>query len=296
MSGGRATGSQQHENTTTDAALLALHLTHREATLLFAMAARHGATDSQIAHALRQGLPHLSDPDYFQDTSAGQQSEEKTDKDKGKHAAHKGKKKRKTVQAAQPQLPWLAFAAALQLPADAFAAQLQLPADAFAAALGAIPANDWWRTWAADRTIVLRMTSKSVKNAVDKLRPPAIVRLSRTFLDTVVCCKRGRLLHILTELEKMTSRCRITILDLENCGMSDQDAERLAGVLAQCPALAFLDLSYNCIGPPGAESLAGVLAQCPAQAHLDLSFNVIDAAGAGRLRASWRGQASCLLL
>jgi alkylhydroperoxidase/carboxymuconolactone decarboxylase family protein YurZ len=53
-----------------DAALLALLLTHREATLLFAMAARSGATDSQIADALRQGLPHLSDPDYFQDTSA----------------------------------------------------------------------------------------------------------------------------------------------------------------------------------------------------------------------------------
>ncbi len=170
MSGGKACGSKQHEHTAGDAALLALHITHREATLLSAMAARHGATDSQIADALRQGLPHLSDPDYLQDTSAGQQSEEKTEKDKGKHAEHQGKKRRKTVQAAQLQLPWLA-------------------ADAFAAALGAIPANDWWRTWAADRTAMLRMTSKPVKNAVDKLRPPAIMRLSRTFLDTVVCCE-----------------------------------------------------------------------------------------------------------
>jgi len=188
MSGGKASGSKQHEHedTAADAALLALHLTHREATLLFAMAANRGATDSQIADALRQGLPHLSDPDYLQDTSAGQQSEEKKDKHKGKHAAHQGKKKRKTVQAARLQLPWLA-------------------ADAFAAALGAIPANDWWRTWAAGRTVMLRMTSKPVKNAVDKLRPPAIVRLSRAFLDAVVCCKRERLLHILTELEKMTS-------------------------------------------------------------------------------------------
>jgi hypothetical protein len=158
--------------------------------------------------------PHFSDPDYLQDTSAGQQSEEKTDKDKVKHAEHQGKKKRKTVQAAQLQLPWLA-------------------ADAFAAALGAIPANDWWRTWPADRTIMLRMTSKPVKNAGDKLCPSAIVRLSRGFLDNVVCCKRERLLRILTELEKTTSRCRITILDLDKCGivMSGQDAGRLAGVL-----------------------------------------------------------------
>ena len=264
MSGGKASGSKQHERTAADAALLALHLTHREATLLFAMAARRGATDSQVADALRQGLPHLCDPDYLQDTSAGQQSEEKTDKDKGKRGARQGKKKRKTVQAAQPQLPWLA-------------------ADAFAAALGAIPANDWWRTWAADRTNMLRMTSKPVKNAVDKLRPPAIVRLSRAFLDTVVCCKRGRLLHILTELEKMTSRCRITILALENCGIGGQDAERLAGVLAQCPALSELFLKGNQLGADGAGRLAGVLAQCPALSDLDLGYNQIGDQGAGRL-------------
>jgi hypothetical protein len=235
LSGGKASGSKQHEDedTAADAALLALHLTHREATLLFAMAARRGATDSQIADALRQAFPHLSDPDYLQDTGAGQQSEEKTDKDNGKHAAHQGKKRRTTVQAALPQPPWLA-------------------ADAFAAALGAIPANDWWRTWAAGRTIMLRMTSKPVKNAVDKLRPPAIVRLSRAFLANEVCCKRERLLHILTALEKMTSRCRITILDLKNCGMSGQDAGRLAGVLAQRPALSELYLKGNQLGAQGA--------------------------------------------
>ena len=44
----------------------------------------------------------------------------------------------------------------------------------------------------------------------------------------------------------------------------------------------------------GAESLAGVLAQCTALAHLDLRVNGIDAGGG--LRASWRGQASGLLL
>ena len=73
---------------------------------------------------------------------------------------------------------------------------------------------------------MLRMASKRVKNAVDKLRPPAIVRLSRPFLDNVVCCKRGRL-QILKDVDKMTSQCSITILDLENCG------GRLAGLLTQ---------------------------------------------------------------
>jgi hypothetical protein len=71
-------GSKQQEYTAADAALLALHLTHREATLLFTMAARRGATDLLISDALREGLPHQSDPDYRQDTSAGLQPENKT--------------------------------------------------------------------------------------------------------------------------------------------------------------------------------------------------------------------------
>ena len=42
--------------------LLALLHTKREATRLFMMAARQGATDAQIVDALRLGLPHLTDP------------------------------------------------------------------------------------------------------------------------------------------------------------------------------------------------------------------------------------------
>ena len=143
---------------------------------------------------------------------------------------------------------------------------------------------------------MLRMTSKLVKSAADKLRPPAIVRVSRAFLDNVVCCKRERLLHILTELEKMTSRCCITMLDLENCGMSGQDAGRLSGVLAQCPALSTLALDGNQIGEYGARMLPGVLPQCPALSTLTLEDNQIGDQGAGRLRAVWSGEPIHLVL
>ena len=65
------------------------------------MAVRHGVTESQIAGAVHEGLPHLSDPSgYLQDSSAGHQSEEERDKGKGKHADYQGKKKRITIQAA----------------------------------------------------------------------------------------------------------------------------------------------------------------------------------------------------
>ena len=112
----------------------------------------------------------------------------------------------------------------------------------------------------------------------------------------------------------MTARCLITTLELPRCcpEMKGHDAEKLARVLVQCPALAHLDLSDNsdfgaggaerlagvlgqcrelvhlnlngnCIGDPGAECFAGVLGQCRVLAHLDLSYNGIKAAGAGRL-------------
>ena len=48
-----------------------------------------------------------------------------------------------------------------------------LSADApFAAALEAIPPDDWCRTWAAGRTIMLRRTSKRVEEEVDKIINP----------------------------------------------------------------------------------------------------------------------------
>ena len=70
MTNGR---KQRDEDAAADAALLALHLTHTESTLLFVMAARQGFTDAEIAHALRRGLglPHLTDPgDYLEDKVA----------------------------------------------------------------------------------------------------------------------------------------------------------------------------------------------------------------------------------
>ncbi len=59
MSSGKARGKQPRD-AAKDALLQlqALHHSHREATRLFLMAVREGATDAQIADALRQGLPH----------------------------------------------------------------------------------------------------------------------------------------------------------------------------------------------------------------------------------------------
>ena len=179
-----------------------------------------------------------------------------------------------------------------------------LAATAFVAALDAVPAEDWCRTWAAGRTIMLRCTSKKVQEVVDKMRLSAVVRLSRSFWDDT---RNGtadeKLQFVMTQLEVLTTRCRITTLALPECEMNAQDAERLAGVLEQCPALARLDLRGDshdnfpsCLGAEGAQSLGRVLRLCPALTYLNLSYNRIGTVGRERLRASWRGPGSGLFL
>jgi Ran GTPase-activating protein (RanGAP) involved in mRNA processing and transport len=157
------------------------------------------------------------------------------------------------------------------------------------------------------------------------VRLPAVVRLSRSSWDDARNPAAEKLQFVFKQLAALTAQCCISTIKLPRCEMKGQDAERLAGVLAQCPALALLDLSGNSnfgatgaeglagvlgqcrelvhlnlsgnlIGAAGADSLAGVLAQCRALAHLYLRSNQIGAVGAGRLRALWRGQASGLVL
>ena len=122
--------------------LQALHNTHREATRFCLMAASQGATDAQITHALRKGLPHFTDPGSLQDQSFGKQPQGiGIHAEQGKKDYEQKKRTRTTSQATQTQ-------------------PLLLVADTFLAALEAVPAEDWCRTWAPGRTIMLRSTSK----------------------------------------------------------------------------------------------------------------------------------------
>ncbi len=93
---------------------------------------------------------------------------------------------------------------------------------------------------------MLRRTSKRVKETVDKLRLSVVVRLSRIFWDD---SRNGtgeeKLEFVLRQLAALTVWCLITTLALPECDMKGQDAEMLAGVLVQCPALTHLDLIGN---------------------------------------------------
>jgi hypothetical protein len=140
---------------------------------------------------------------------------------------------------------------------------------------------------------MLRRTSKRVKGVVDKMRLPAVVRLSRSFWDdTRNGTAAEKLRIVMRQLAVATARCRISTLELPRCEMNGQDAESLAEVLGQCRELVHLDLSGNQIGDAGTERLAGV-GQCAALTHLDLYDNFIGAVGAERL-AGVLGQCTAL--
>ena len=150
-------------------------------------------------------------------------------------------------------------------------------------ALRAIPADDWRRTWAACRTIMLTMTSKGVKQVVQNMRLPVVIHRA-------TACARHKMWHtrqlvFLRQLEVMADMWRIVTLSLpylssDRCDETGRALAQIlcAAVLQQCPALVQLNLHGNHIGDGGAERLAGVLGQCTTLLHLNLSQNNLGAA------------------
>ncbi len=123
--------------------LQTLHHSHREVTRLYLMAVREGDTDAQIPDVLRQGLPHLTDPVSLHDRHTDKEPEVTGTSDKDKQSPAQTKLQTKRTRKTSQ--------------------------------------DDWSRTWRAGRTIMLRRTSKRIKEVVDKMCLPAVVCLSRSF-------------------------------------------------------------------------------------------------------------------
>ena len=83
-----------------------------------------------------------------------------------------------------------------------------LAAGAFTAALTGVPAEDWCRNWPDDTTIMLRRTSKTVKQTVDKMRLPSDVRLSRIFwYEHQILTDAEKRNLVMKQLSLMTAWC-----------------------------------------------------------------------------------------
>jgi hypothetical protein len=127
-----------------------------------------------------------------------------------------------------------------------------------------------------ERSMMLRQVSKTMRTAMERVRPPAMIK-----------AKRGQRTESVEKgiLDKMRW-CRITDIDLSNTRIKAEGAGRLAAVLPQCPSLAHLNHKENGIGAEGAGRLATVLQQCTRLAHLNLAWNEIGDEGVGMLAAA----------
>ena len=171
-----------------------------------------------------------------------------------------------------------------------------LPPDYLVRTLEAVPAEDWCRTWAACRTIMLRRTSKSVKQEVDKMRLPAVVHLCELWIEEgrgfQKSCRLQKLQIVMKELPLMTAWCRITtvkLYDLCDSKFAGQIVRNnfvrvLQRVVRQSAGtLTWLGLAHNDLDNDGTNIVARVLGECRALTTLHLQYNDMGWHGARNL-------------
>jgi Leucine-rich repeat (LRR) protein len=145
----------------------------------------------------------------------------------------------------------------------------------FARALEAVPSEDWSTTWAGNRTIMLRMTSKKIKNIIDKMHLPVFVHLNMSFWQDIRNGTINEKIQLVTrQLSVLACTYKITSLELPRSKMNIKE------ILDQCKSLTKLNLYNNNLGTTGVISLVGVLGQCSV---LNLDNNNINTEGANHL-------------
>lgn len=159
--------------------------------------------------------------------------------------------------------------------------------------LSIIPTDDWYRNWPASRTFMLRRTSKEVKKAIDKIRPPVNIRFIKYFrefqpdwyciyriqkLELLACSMLGENKNMLIRLLGQCPEI-VHIKIVGNYNFGPVVTKSIVQVLSQCTNLEHLNLSGNSIGDIGAESLSKILGRFSSLTYLDLSWNQIGPDG-----------------
>ena len=110
-----------------------------------------------------------------------------------------------------------------------------------------------WRVIPAERAVMMQQVSKTVRRAMERVKPPAMIKVKKT----------QKMARVEWGLREMTRWARITAIDLADCEIEAEGAGRLAAALGQCPSLAHLIINSNSIGAEGAGRLDAVAEQCP---------------------------------
>ena len=163
---------------------------------------------------------------------------------------------------------------------------VNLCSNIFTEVLEKVPADDWYRNWPADRTIMLSKTSKKIKNIINKMRIPVHVQWDwKFFNDSQNGTAEVKLNFIMMQLNKITSLYlyKITSLVLSRCNIQI-NIEQLVKVLEQCPMLQKLNLKGNNITTEGVAKIIKVIEQYNLEInYIDLSINKIGDIGAEKV-------------
>jgi Leucine-rich repeat (LRR) protein len=122
------------------------------------------------------------------------------------------------------------------------------------------------KKWPANRTLMLRMVSKTVKEIVDLSKPRINVKIKY----------KQKVETISLSLNVMSTKYNFTSLILSGCYDYCSYYNNLALVINNSPALEKLVLSYNRITDDILNSIIEPLKKCRALKYLNLSQNYID--------------------
>jgi Ran GTPase-activating protein (RanGAP) involved in mRNA processing and transport len=174
----------------------------------------------------------------------------------------------------------------------------------FAKVLRIVPATDWCSTWDASRTIMLRQTSKKIKNIIDSIRPPTDVIVNMNFWNDICNGTANEKIQlVMKNVVSLATTCYIRHLVLP-CEMSDKnaiqferyrelfeycksspninvynnnlDATDVASIIGMFERCVSLNIAFNHIGHEGTENLVKMLTQCT---YLNIADNNIGTAG-----------------
>ena len=157
--------------------------------------------------------------------------------------------------------------------------------------------------WAKNNIILLRKTSKYLKEQIDNIQEPLALTInSKWFRDPNngnITEKHNIIFNGIKSFKSISklilNNCRIeifkivlfqprsiTYLDLSSnhCGL---DAKKLVNMIKQCTSLLHLNLHYNKIETEGACSLAIELNNCKKLTHFNIGANLIGSIGIKKL-------------
>jgi len=133
----------------------------------------------------------------------------------------------------------------------------------------------------ANRTFVLRRTSKTMCAAVENAK-----------LDTVVKRRSGVKFPngagLQDKLNCLNAWCRVTVLDLNNCDLREGGGQAIAAVLRENHTLTNLNLADNWLREGGGQAIAAALRENHTLTNLNLGDNWLGEGGGQAIAASLR--------